>query len=172
MSAEIVRAIFEYQMAEDRRLWDETIEPLSEAAFRFDTGYSWGSLQRECVHVVDVMQHSFDRVHGAKVTTAAITVDDPTREQVRAAWDRVEAQWTRYMAELDDSTVQRDIDIVYRDTAMTTPVWQTIFHFFNHNTLHRAEMRQMVALSSASADSDRGFLDYCLARSKDTGQRS
>ena len=57
----------------------------------------------------------------------------------------------------------REIDIVYRDTAMTTPVWQTIFHVFNHNTLHRAEMRQMIAAIGGSAGADLGFVDYCLA---------
>lgn len=165
MTAEIVRAIFEYQIAEDRRLWDEAIMPLSEESFRRDTGYSWGSLQRECVHVVNVMQHSCDRVRGVKVVSAAVTVDDPTREQVRAVWDQVEAQWARYMDQLDDHTVQRDVDIVYRDTAMTTPVWQTIFHFFNHNTLHRAEMRQMVALIGGAAHSDVSFIAHCLAKS-------
>ena len=58
MTAEIVRAIFEYQISEDRRLWDGAIMALPESAFKVDTGYSWGSLQRECVHVVDVMHHS------------------------------------------------------------------------------------------------------------------
>ncbi|MCY3796278.1 MAG: DinB family protein [Chloroflexi bacterium] len=172
MTADIVRAIFEYQIAEDRRLWAEAIMPLSEESFRHDTGYSWGSLQRECVHVVNVMQHSLDRVRGIKVMTAALTIEDPPREQVRAAWDRVEAHWTRYIDQLDDEIVQRDVDIVYRERAMTTPVWQTIFHFFNHNTLHRAEMRQMVALLGGAANPDRGFIVYCLARSKDTGQGS
>ena len=66
------------------------------------------------------------------------------------------------MSELDDLKARREIDIVYRDTAMRTPLWQTIFHFFNHNTLHRAEMRQMVALLGGPADSDRGFLDCRL----------
>ena len=163
MKALIVRAIFEYQMAEDRRLWDEAIAPLEEEAFGFDTGYSWGSLQHECVHVVDVMQHSLERVRGYKVMTAAFAVENPTRAQIRAVWDQVEAQWTRYMAELDDETVGRNVDIVYRGAAMTTPVWQTIFHFFNHNTLHRAEMRQMIAQLGGASGSDRSFSAHCLA---------
>ena len=169
MIADTIRELFNYQTQEDRRLWDEAIMPLAEPAFKVDTGYSWGSLQCECVHVVDVMHHSFERVQGLKVTSAAVTIDDPTRAQIRAVWDKVEGRWQAYMAELDDQQFTREIDIVYRDTAMTTPVWQTIFHFFNHNTLHRAEMRQMVALLGACADGDRGFLDYCLARSKGAG---
>lgn len=163
MIADAIRTLFEYQMQEDRRLWDGEIMALPESAFKIDTGYSWGTLQRECAHVVDVMHASLERLHGIKVTSVAVTTDDPSREQMRAAWDRVEAGWKRYMTELNDQQFTREIDIVYRDTAMTTPVWQTIFHVFNHNTLHRAEMRQMIAAIGGSAGADLGFVDYCLA---------
>ncbi len=163
MIAAAMRRLFYYQIGEDRRLWQETIMALPEAAFKIDTGYSWATLQRETVHVVDVMQASLERLQGIKHTSAAITIDDPTRQQVRAAWDAVEGQWVAYMAELDDQRFLSEIDIVYRDTAMTTPVWQTIFHVLNHNTLHRAEMRLMVAALGAVPGSDRGFMAHCLA---------
>ena len=166
MIADAIRSLFEYQIQEDRRLWDEAIMALPEPAFKIDTGYSWGSLQRECAHVVDVMHASLERLHGIKAATVAVTMDDPTREQIRAAWDRVEASWTRYMAALDDRQFSREIDIVYRDTAMKTPVWQTIFHFLNHNTLHRAEMRQMIAALGGSAGPDRSFSAHCLEHSE------
>ena len=172
MSAGIAKAIFAYQMQEDRRLWDEAIMTLPESAFTIDTGYSWGSLQAECVHVVDVMQASLERVHGRKATAAAVAIDDPSRMQLRAIWDRVEAGWMSFFAQLDDRRFQQALEIVYRETAMTVPVWQTIFHVFNHNTLHRAEMRQMVVLLGGPAETDRGFLDYCLARSMGAGQAS
>ena len=163
MIADAIRMLFDYQMREDRRLWNEAIMPLPEAAFTIDTGYSWGAIQCECAHVVNVMHASLERLHGIKQTTAAITIDDPTREQIRAAWDEVETRWKRYMAELDDQQFTREIEIVYRDTAMTTPVWQTIFHVLNHNTLHRAEMRQMVAAVGGNAGADRSFSAHCLA---------
>lgn len=165
MSAEIARAIFAWQTREDRRLWDGAIMALPEPAFTIDTGYSWGSLQRECVHVVDVMQASLERVQSIKQTTSAVATEDPTRVQVRAIWDRVEADWRSWFARLDDRGFQQELEIVYRDTAMTVPVWQTIFHFFNHNTLHRAEMRQMVAQLGGAAEPERSFSAYCLARS-------
>ncbi len=165
MIAAAVRELFEYQIREDRRLWDEAIMALPATAFKVDTGYSWGTLQRECAHVVDVMQASLERLHGIKNTTVAITIDDPTREQVRAAWDIVEGQWGSYMADLDDQRFTREIDIVYRDTAMRTPMWQTIFHVLNHNTLHRAEMRQMVVVLGGAAGADRSFSAHCLASS-------
>ena len=107
------------------------------------------------------MHRSLQRVHSIKSTTAAVTIDDPTRAQIRAIWDAVEAQWQTYISALDDQTFQREIEIIYRETAMTMPVWQTIFHFFNHNTLHRAEMRQMVAALGGAANPDLPFIDYC-----------
>ena len=163
MNAEMVRSLFAYQMQEDGRLWNEAIMTLPAPAFKIDTGYSWGTLQAECVHVVDVMHHSLQRVHGIKSTTAAVTFDDPTRAQIREIWDAVAAQWQAYISALDDQTFQREIEIVYRNTAMMTPVWQTIFHFFNHNTLHRAEMRQMIRTLGGAAKPDLPFIDYCLA---------
>ena len=150
MIADAIRTLFEYHITEDRRLWNDAIMALPERAFTTDTGYSWGTLQREAAHVVDVMQASLERLHGVKQPTAAVTMDDPTREQVRAAWDKAEAGWTRYMAGLDDRQFLREIDIVYRDTPMRTPAWQTIFHCLNHNALHRAEMRQMVLALGAA----------------------
>lgn len=166
MNAEMVRSLFAYQTREDRRLWDEAIMTLPEPAFKVDTFYSWGSLQAECVHVVDVMHRSLQRVHGIKSTTAVVTIDDPARAQIREIWDAVEARWQAYISALDDQTFQREIEIIYRETAMTTPVWQTIFHFFNHNTLHRAEMRQMVAALGGAANADLAFIDYCLESSR------
>ena len=163
MIANAVRSLFDYQIREDRRLWHEAIMTLPESAFKIDTGYSWGTLQRETVHVVDVMQASLERLYGIKNTTVAVTIDDPTRQQVRAAWDIVEARWQSYMAGLDDQQFLREIDIVYRDTAMTTPVWQTIFHVLNHNTLHRAEMRQMIAVLGGTAGAGISFSAHCLA---------
>lgn len=166
MTADTIRSLFAYQMREDRRLWDEAIMALPQYSFKVDTGYSWRTLQAECVHVVDVMHRSLERVHGIKSTTAVVTIDDPSREQLREIWDAVEAAWQTYISALDDGTFQREIEIVYRETAMTTPVWQTIFHFFNHNTLHRAEMRQMVTALGGAANPDLPFIDYCLAGSR------
>ena len=102
MIADAIRTLFEYQIQEDRRLWDVAIMALPESAFKIDTGYSWGSLQRECAHVVDVMHASLERLHGIKAASVAVTTDDPSREQMRAAWDRVEARWKRYVSKLDD----------------------------------------------------------------------
>ena len=162
MNTDFVRTLFEYQIGEDRRLWDAVISPLDNSLFAIDTGYSWGSLQRECVHVVDTMHAYLERINGIKQVTKAFKLEDPDKAQVREMWDAVEAKWKSYMAALDDLEFHRRVDIVYRETEMTAPVWNIVLQVFNHNTLHRAEMLQMVAVLREPVDFSLGFAQYCL----------
>ena len=73
MTADMIRSLFAYQMQEDRCLWD-AIMTLPEPAFKVDTGYSLGSLQAECAHVVDAMHRSLKRVHCAESTSPVVTI--------------------------------------------------------------------------------------------------
>ena len=162
MNSDFVKTIFEFQIAEDQRLWHEVILPLDENLFKVDTGYSWGSLQRECVHVVDVMHTSLERIHGILNVSQAFTTADPDLAQVRATWDVVEDTWKTYMRGLDDQEFHRQVDVIYRDKALTLPVWNMIFHVFNHNTLHRTEMLQIVASLNEPPNFDTCFARFCL----------
>ena len=162
MKSDLVKTVFAYQMREDRRLWDEVIMPLDEMLFYVDTGYSWGSLQRECAHVVDAMHGYMQRLHGSKQVGKAFAVDDPHRAQVRERWDAVEAEWRSYIARFDDGEFDRMVVTVYRETQITVPAWQLVFQVFNHNTLHRAEILQIVAALAEPVDFDASFARYCI----------
>lgn len=162
MKSNIARTVFAYQMYEDRRLWEEVIMPLDESWFYVDTGYSWGSLQRECAHVIDAMHGYMQRLGGSKQIGKAFAVDNPDRAQVRERWDAVEAEWGLYMASFDEREFDRVVETVYRDTLISVPVWQLVFQVFNHNTLHRAEILQIVAALAAPLDFDASFARYCM----------
>ena len=161
MKSDLVNTIFAYQMREDRRLWDEVIRPLDETLFYADTGYSWGSLQRECAHVIDAMHGYMQRLHGSNQVTRAFATNDPDRSLVRDRWDAVESEWKSYMARFDDREFDRMVDTVYRDKPITVPAWQLVFQVFNHNTLHRAEMLQIVAAVKEPVDIDLSFASFC-----------
>lgn len=162
MKSDIVKTIFAYQMSEDRRLWDEVIMPLEDSLFYVDTGYSWGSLQRECAHVVDAMHGYMQRLGGSTQIGKAFAVDNPDRGQVRERWDAVEAEWRSYIARFDNREFKRVVDTVYRDTLIAVPAWQLVFQVFNHNTLHRAEILQIVAALREPVDFDTSFARYCI----------
>lgn len=162
MKSDVVRTVFAYQMRADRRLWDEVIMPLDETMFKVDTGYSWGSLQRESVHVIDAMHGYMQRLRGGKQVGKAFAEDNPDRGRVRERWDAVEAEWRSYIARFDDREFDRPVDTIYRDTLVTAPAWQLVFQVFNHNTLHRAEMLQIVAALAEPRDFDASFARYCI----------
>ena len=145
MKSDLAKTVFAYQMRADRRLWHDVIMPLDEALFYVDGGYSWGSLQRECAHVIDAMHGYMQRLGGSKQIAKAFSLAKPSRAQVRQRWDAVEAEWTAYMERLDEREFDRQVETVYRDTLILVPVWQLLFQVFNHNTLHRAEMLQIIA---------------------------
>ncbi len=166
MKSHVVRTVFDYQMYEDRRLWDEVIMSLDESLFNVDSGYSWGSLQRECAHVIDAMYGYMQRLHGSKEIGKAFAIDNPDRAQVRERWDAVEAEWRSYIALFDDREFDRLVDTVYRDTLVTVPVWQLVFQVFNHNTLHRAEMLQIVAALAEPLDFDSDFTRFCIRQAE------
>ncbi|MCY4070470.1 MAG: DinB family protein [Chloroflexi bacterium] len=162
MKSDLVKTIFAYQISADRRLWDEVIMPLEESLFYVDTGYSWGSLQRECAHVIDAMHGYMQRLHSSKQIGKAFAVDNPDRAQVRERWDAVETDWKSYITRFDDREFDRRVETIYRDTLIAVPVWQLVFQVFNHNTLHRAEMLQIVAALAQPVDFDASFARYCI----------
>lgn len=166
MNLGFVRTIFDFQVHEDRRLWDDAILPLEDRLFTVDTGYSWGSLQRETVHVVDAMHRYLQRIHGVKHVTEAISIDDPSQVQIRAKWDDLEALWRSYLETLDGREFYRRVDTIYRGERVTVPVWNLIFQIFNHNTLHRAEMLHMIATLRRAVDFDMSFAQFCLLQTE------
>lgn len=162
MKSDLVKTVFAYQMREDRRLWDEVIMPLDESLFCADTGYSWGSLQRECAHVIDAMHGYMQRLRGSKQIGEAFDMDDPDRSLVRERWDAVEAEWSAYIARFDEREFDRRVETIYRDTIIAVPAWQLVFQVFNHNTLHRAEILQIVATLAEPVEFDASFARYCM----------
>ena len=161
MKSDLVKLFLPIRCARIGVCGTKSVRPLDENLFYADTGYSWGSLQRECAHVIDAMHGYMQRLHGSKQVTRAFATNDPDRSLVRERWDAVESEWKSYMARFDDREFDRMVDTVYRDKPITVPAWQLVFQVFNHNTLHRAEMLQIVAAVKEPVDIDLSFASFC-----------
>jgi uncharacterized damage-inducible protein DinB len=134
---------------------------LDEAQFFEDTGYSWGSLQRECVHVMNGERHWISRAGG--VTVEPLQFDDfPTREAVRARWDTIEAEVRAFLATLTAEKLTADVTYPTRNgDPVTNQVWRILVHCANHGTVHRAEMLSMIhRLGGPTIDVS--FMQYCV----------
>ncbi len=154
-----IKTLFEFNFWENRRVWDLAIMPLTEAQFTQDTGYSWGTLQRECVHVMDGECNWLKRAQSQQPQSLEFA-DYPTRERCRARWDTIEQDWQVFLTTLDESTFFGPARFQFRGKEATRPRWQILFHVLNHGTLHRAEMLKMVAEISGPVDFDLSMMQY------------
>ena len=160
MKTDFVRGLFDYQVFEDRCVWDEAIMPLTEAQFTQDTGYSWGTLQRECVHVINVIHDSLQRAQGHVQFDSLSWPDSPNRAHVRQQWDETEATWKNFLADLDGIGFHREVNVIYRDQPVIIPVWNVICQMINHGTIHRVEMLKMVAELNQPVTFDLSLMQY------------
>ena len=137
MNAEMFRYLFDYHFAENRRIWDEYVAQLSEAQFTRDSGYSQGSVRDQLVHMISVDDTWFSGLRGEEIPAPLSAASFPDRASLRAAWERIEAGMSTYLADLRDEQL---MDHPLEDEDEALYVWQVLLQVANHGTDHRAQL--------------------------------
>jgi uncharacterized damage-inducible protein DinB len=88
MNANAFRHFYEYHFAENRKIWDRYITPLSQEQFTQPVDYSHGSLREQIVHIISCDDTWFSELRGVEPSEPPAARDD--RESIRAHWDSVE----------------------------------------------------------------------------------
>ena len=141
MNADSIRTLYEYHFAANRKLWDTSIVPLSDEQFRQPLDYSIGSIHNQVVHLMDVEEAWFCDLRNITDHTPFTPEDWPTREVIRAQWDKVEANLRAYLDALTDEECNR---LLEDESGYTLPKWQIMIHVLNHATDHRAQILAML----------------------------
>ena len=143
MNAEAFRHFYDYHFAENRKIWDRYIVPLTQEQFTQSVDYSHGSARDQIVHLMTADDLWFselqDRTPLEEVPPAA--ADD--RANLRAHWDSIEQRMQKYLAELQDEMLF-DKPIKEPDEDKDLIVWQVLLHVANHGTDHRAQMLRLL----------------------------
>ena len=63
MNADAFRHFYDYHLAENRKLWDRYVMPLSHEQFTQHTDYSHGSVRDQIVHLMSVDDIPFTVTH-------------------------------------------------------------------------------------------------------------
>lgn len=135
------RHFFDYHFTENRRLWESYIEPLSDAKYIQEAGYSHGSVRDQIVHLVSVDDTWFCGLSGAEIPEPLDPARFDSRTALRAHWDAVERRMRDYLARLQDNALEskplagEDKDLI---------VWQVLLHVVNHGTDHRAQLLRLL----------------------------
>jgi len=142
MNANAFRHFYDYHFAENRKIWNEYVMPLSQEQFTQETNYSRGSVRDQLVHLMSVDDTWFSGLRGVEIPEPLNPANFDDREILRAHWDNVEQNMRDYLAKLwDDMLFEKpfadgeDKDLV---------LWQVLLHVANHGTDHRAQLLRLL----------------------------
>jgi uncharacterized damage-inducible protein DinB len=159
MNADAFRHFYGYHFAENRRIWDTYVTPLSHEQFINDVGYSHGSVRNQIVHLMSVDNTWFSGLQGVAIPESLDPASFDDRRIIRAYWDNVEQRMRDYLAKLRDDMLRdkpfadgEDKDLV---------LWQVLLHVANHGTDHRAQLlRSLYDLGVKTGPQDYIFYVY------------
>ncbi len=139
MNADAFRYLYNYHFAENRKIWDNYVMPLSQEQFTQPVKYSIGSVRNHMVHLMNVEEAWFSELRGVEMPDQP-DLDD--RQLIRARWDTVEQTIRDYLANLrDDMLLEKSLPPGEDENLI---VWQVLLHVVNHGTDHRSQILRLL----------------------------
>jgi uncharacterized damage-inducible protein DinB len=141
MNADAFRHFYDYHFAENRKIWDRYITPLSDEQFTQTVDYSHGSVRDQIVHLMSVDDAWFRDLGSVEIPELLNSPNFADRESIRAHWDNVEQTMHDYLAKLrDDMLFDKPLSGEDKDLIL----WQVLLHVVNHGTDHRAQLLRVL----------------------------
>lgn len=139
------RDLFAYNVWAHDRVWS-CIMALTDEQFLADTGYAFGSVRNQAVHVMSVDRRWWARIADVAIPAHLTAEDYPTRDAARERWRTIEQESQRILQALAEPDFGRILayDMPHRGGQKTNTVAQIIGHIVNHGTDHRAQILSML----------------------------
>jgi uncharacterized damage-inducible protein DinB len=159
MNADAIRHFYGYHFAENRKMWDAYIMPLSQEQFTQTVAYSIGSVRDQIVHLMSVDDIWFSGFRGLEIPDWLDPTNFGDRNVIRAHWDKLEQTMRAYLATLSDDMLFTKPFAEGEDKDLI--LWQVLLHVVNHGTDHRAQiLRQLHDLGVNTYSQDYIFYVY------------
>lgn len=142
MNANAFRHFYDYHFAENRKIWDRYITPLSNEQFMQHADYSRGSVRDQILHLISCDTAWFSGLRGVKIPEDLNPTDFPNREIIRSHWDNVEQNMRDYLGTLRDEMLFEKPFAEGEDKDLI--LWQVLLHVANHGTDHRAQLLRLL----------------------------
>jgi len=138
MNADAFRQFYDYHFAENRKIWDRHVVPLTDEQFGRPVDYSHGSVKGQIVHMMSADDYWFSGLRGVKRPEELNPNDFKDRPVIRAVWDKIERTMRDYLATVrDEALFERPFTDGEDDNLL---LWQAFLHVANHGTDHRAQL--------------------------------
>ncbi len=142
MNANAFRHFYGYRFAENRKIWNDYITPLSHEQFTQDVHYSHGSVRDQLVHLMSVDDTWFGGLRGVEIPEPLNPANFDDRKILRAHWDNVEQNMRDYLAKLRDDMLFEKPFADGEDKDLI--LWQALLQVVNHGTDHRAQLLRLL----------------------------
>ena len=141
MNADAFRLLYDYHFAENRKIWDQFITPLSQEQFIQSVAYSVGSVRNQVVHLMSCDDYWFSGLRGLEMPDMRNPDLFPEQKTVRDEWDKIEQTMRDYLANLHDDKLfshplQGGDEILF--------LWQVLMHVIIHGADHRAQLLRIL----------------------------
>ena len=83
MNTNAFRHFYDYHFAENRKIWDRYVTPLSQELFTQHAAYSRGSVQDQILFLISCDNNWFSGLRGVEIPEDLKTADFPDRERIR-----------------------------------------------------------------------------------------
>ncbi len=142
MNVQAFRHFYAYHFAENRKIWDTYIAPLSHEQFTRHTDYSHGSVRDQIVHLMSVDKAWFSDLRAVAMPEPLSPGELDDRSRIRAHWDSIERSMREYLAALRDEMLFEKPFAEGEDKDLI--LWQVLLHVGNHGTDHRAQLLRLL----------------------------
>jgi uncharacterized damage-inducible protein DinB len=142
---------YRYNWWANERMLD-AVAALEDEAFRRDTRSSFPSVQTTLVHILAAEWIWLRRWTGESPGDMPAGWDAFGLDDLRRAWEDVEAERTEWLEALTDADLDRVVE--YRNIAgepHSRLVWQMLRHVVNHSSYHRGQVTTMLRQLDAAA---------------------
>lgn len=161
MEPSLWQELYDYNFWANRRVW-EFVMALDESLFDAPVGDDRRSIRTQCVHILAV---EYWWLRFLETGVVEFLDEDAllTREEVRAAWDDVEAMVRSYLARMTASDLERTVRPTFWNDPWSVQAWQGLMQVLNHSTDHRAQLLDTVRELGGATD-EQDYLSYLHER--------
>ena len=159
-NVDFARKLIEFNFWENQRVWDLAVAPLTDDQFTQEVSFLRGSVQSECLQIINTERVYLQRIRGASCVAGESLEDTADRKAIVARWTSVRQAWTDFADELDENLFYIRCEFETDGSPRAMDVWQMIFHVLYHGTSRRSNILRLVAEVDQPVEFDLSLLQH------------
>jgi uncharacterized damage-inducible protein DinB len=139
-----IRELYDYNRWANKRSV-AAADRLDKATFVRPMGNSFSSVRDTLAHILSGEWIWLERWNGISPTALLDAATFPTAESLKARWQTVEQDYSRFIEALTPARLQDNLSYLNRaGERYSYPLWQQMVHVVNHSSYHRGQVTTLL----------------------------